>query len=92
MISHCFGDLDLFVNNFDSIFPEIMSNYSELNMTNYRTPDCYCLQCIEFKECSFCPLETVFSGSTIGKIPGYVCEMKKILRNEKKGFWKELEN
>ncbi|MCK4836750.1 MAG: hypothetical protein KAT17_08930 [Candidatus Aminicenantes bacterium] len=89
---YCFGNLDSFINNYDTIYPEIRSNYSELNMTNYNTPDRYCLQCIEMKECNLCPLETVFSGSIIGKIPGYICEIKKVLRKEKKSFWKELEN
>jgi uncharacterized protein len=88
---YCFGDLDTFGNKQATLYPKILSNYSKMNLIGYQTPDRNCLQCVEMKECGLCPVEPLFSGSTLGKIPGYVCEMKKITREEKNKFWKDLE-
>lgn len=91
-LKYCFGDLDTFIENYERIYPEILSNFSNLRMDYYYTSDTFCMQCDELKECEVCPMDAAFSSSIIGKIPVWTCEIKKIFRKEKKLFWKELES
>jgi len=88
---YCFGDLDSFVENHGTAYPEILSNFSTLRTDHFFTPKISCILCDDLEECGVCPLDTVFSGSITKKIPLWICEIKKIFRNEKRLLWKELE-
>jgi len=83
---YCFGNLDSFIRDFRVVYPNILSNHCRLSMGYFETPEAYCLQCGELGECSVCPLEAAFSGSKIGKVPSWICEMGKIFRREKERF------
>jgi sulfatase maturation enzyme AslB (radical SAM superfamily) len=87
---YCFGDLDSFTENYEKMYPEILSNFSNLRTDHFFTPDSSCILCDELEECGVCPLDTVRSGSITKEIPSWVCEIKRILRKEKKLFRKEL--
>lgn len=88
---YCFGDLDSFTDNYEEVYPEILSNFKNLCTDHFFTPNTSCILCDELEECGVCPMDTAFSGSITGKIPLWVCEIKKILREEKKIFRRELE-
>jgi len=88
---YCFGDLDSFTENFERVYPEILSNISSLRTDHFSTPDTSCILCEELEECGVCPLDTAFSGSITKRIPPWICDIKKILREEKKIFRRELE-
>lgn len=88
---YCFGELDSFIEDHEKIYPEVLSNYSNLRMDNFYTDDSLCKKCPELEECWACPVDAAFSCSIIGKIPGWTCKIKKIFRKEKELFWKELE-
>ncbi len=88
---YCFGDVDSFIENHERIYTEVMANYLNLCMDKFYTDDQACNQCLNLKECWTCPLDAAFSSSIIGKIPGWTCKIKKILRKKRELFWKELE-
>lgn len=87
---YCFGDLDSFVENHETVYPEILSNFSTLRTDHFFTQETSCILCDELEECGVCPLDTAFSGTITKKIPTWICEIKKIFRKEKSLFWKEL--
>ncbi|NIM89767.1 MAG: 4Fe-4S cluster-binding domain-containing protein [Candidatus Aminicenantes bacterium] len=88
---YCFGNLDEFIKNQKRIYPEILSNYSELSMDHFYSRDNLCTQCDELNECVVCPMSNILSGSDIKTVPPWICEQNKILIKEKRLFWKEIE-
>jgi sulfatase maturation enzyme AslB (radical SAM superfamily) len=87
---YCFGELDSFIENHERIYSKVLRNYFGLRMDNFSTPDASCRHCTELGECKVCPMNAALSGFSIGKIPSWTCEIKKIMRKEKELFWKEL--
>ena len=88
---YCFGDLNSFVQNYKKIYPGILANYSNLRMDRNFTQGTRCIECKDLGSCGSCPVDNLFSSSDIRKIAPWACEIKKIFRQEKKLFWKELE-
>lgn len=88
---YCFGNLNSFIENHESIYPKILSNYSGLRMNHFYTPDTYCNLCEELEECRVCPLDNKLAGFPIREIPPWICEANKIFRKEKRLFWQEME-
>lgn len=86
-----FGSLDNLTKNHKNIYPKICSNYSRLSMDNFSTSNNKCFLCSEIENCAVCPVNASFSGAPLGKIPDYVCEIKKLLIREKSIFQKELQ-
>jgi hypothetical protein len=86
----CFGDLNAFVEDFDKIYPEILTNYSNLRMDQFRTKDTLCAECDELKECSVCPIDNRTFSPNLKEIPPWTCEKNKIFREVKRDFWREL--
>jgi sulfatase maturation enzyme AslB (radical SAM superfamily) len=83
---YCFGDVDTFIGNHRTIYPQILENYSTLRMDRFSTPDRLCLFCDDIEECWICPLAVALTSGTIGRIPASVCRGAKMWRNEKRLF------
>lgn len=88
---YCFGDLESFVENYETVYPEILSNFSTLRTDHFFTQETFCILCDDLEECGVCPLDTASSGSITKRIPTWMCKIKKIFRKEKKLLWKKLE-
>jgi hypothetical protein len=84
-----FGTLDRFIANYKNIYPRIYRNYAWLSTDNYSTTTMDCYLCPELEYCQICPINAAFTGSPLGKIPGYVCEIQRIKAKEKKEFREE---
>jgi len=89
---YCFGDFHSFVKNHDTIYPEILLNYSNLRMDQYYTSDIRCVECSDLYSCGACPADNLLSSSDVRKVASWKCEIKKILRRNKRLFWEELES
>jgi sulfatase maturation enzyme AslB (radical SAM superfamily) len=89
-LKFCFGSLESFVNNHERIYPEILNNYSNLQMDYFYTSKNVCMLCDEMKECVVCPIDAALGGQIIGKIPDWVCQIRKISREEKRNFLRDL--
>ncbi len=87
---YCFGHLDSFTENYEKVYPEILSNISTLRTDHFSTPHTSCILCDDLEECGVCPMDTAFSGAITKRIPPWICDIKKILRQEKRNFRKEL--
>ena len=88
---YCFGPIEAFVQSAEKVYPDILAHYSRFRMDNFFTPECFCGRCKELEDCFVCPVDTAVGDSIIGKIPGYLCEIKKIIREEKRRFIKDVE-
>jgi sulfatase maturation enzyme AslB (radical SAM superfamily) len=86
-----FGDLDTFAKNHKKVYPKISSNYANLVMDNFATPHKECLVCSDLEDCSVCPMVAALSGASIGEIPSFVCEIKKIRIAERQKFWEQIQ-
>ncbi len=87
---YCFGSLDAFIANHETIYPTILSNHSSLCIDKFFTPIQPCSQCEEIQECEVCPVDNLFLGSAIGCIPTWACRMKRLYLEEKKLFLDEI--
>lgn len=85
-----FGDLEKFSKNTDKIYKKVLSRYSQLNMENYATPKKNCFLCPEKENCDICPIITAYTTSKIGKIPEFVCLLKRRVIQAKKAFLYDL--
>jgi len=86
----CFGSLDDFTANHENIYPRISSNYAQLSMDNFSTPEMSCFLCSELKNCVICPVNAAFSGVSLGKIPHYACHIQKIKMRTREKFKREI--
>lgn len=85
-----FGDFDKFSKHPEKIYERIMARYDQLNMENYSTPSKNCFLCPEFENCDICPVITAYTSSKLGRIPEFVCRLKRINIQAKKTFLNEL--
>lgn len=90
-LKYCFGSVESFVNNHKQIYPKILKNYSNLRMGYFFTSQNFCTLCEEVTDCVVCPVDAALGSLIIGKIPDWVCRIRKILREEKQLFLEELE-
>lgn len=91
-LMYCFESLDSFVDNHEQVYPKILKNYSNLRMEYFFTSDNFCMLCEEMKDCVVCPVDAAFASSIIGKIPYWICQVRRILREEKLNFLRDLES
>lgn len=75
---YCFGDLDYFAENHETIYPRILSNYACLRMDNFQCGDSYCFVCGDIFNCRVCPVNAAYTSSVLGKIPGWICAINRI--------------
>jgi len=88
-LKYCFGSLNSFIENHETVYPEIIANYSNLNMGYFFTSKTFCMLCEDMEECVVCPMDAAMASPTTGKIPDWTCKIRKILRQEKVFFYEE---
>lgn len=87
---YCFGSLDSFIKNHQQVYPEILKNYSFLSMDRFFTHGNFCAHCEDLYDCVVCPVDTMLGDTMVGMIPGWVCRIRKIVREEKRLFAKNI--
>jgi MoaA/NifB/PqqE/SkfB family radical SAM enzyme len=83
-LKYGFGGLDMFIRQHEEIYPAIIQNYSGLRMDNFCTDDEFCMFCEHVYGCSVCPVDARMGSSIMGKIPDWVCRMRRILIGERR--------
>jgi len=91
-LKYYFGTLDFFRKNHKIVYPKILSNYSKLRTDYFWTSEKLCMLCDNLKECRICPMDAAFSGSIIGKVTQWTCQINKILLKEKKVLWQKIKD
>ncbi len=91
-LKYYFGNLDFFIKNHKTVYPKILSNYSKLRADYFWTSEKLCMLCDNIEECRICPMDAAFSGSIIGKVTQWTCQINKILLKEKKLLWQRIKS
>jgi sulfatase maturation enzyme AslB (radical SAM superfamily) len=88
--SYCFGDLDDFIRNHETLYPQIVANYSHLKQDMFFRENQHCFLCRELEYCRVCPVNAAYSTSFIGKIPPWICSLNKIEKRQKSKFLNKI--
>jgi len=91
-LKYSFGSLESFIENHEQVYLEILENYSDLRMEFFFTPHHLCAQCDEMMDCAVCPVDAALGSSFIGKIPEWVCRIRRISREERNCFHEDLKS
>jgi sulfatase maturation enzyme AslB (radical SAM superfamily) len=84
--------LDDFISSHRSLYPEMSWSYSNLSTDNFSTTEIQCFLCGYLSECRICPMEAMFSGLPLGKVPDYLCEIQRIKIKAKRSFYRSIES
>ena len=87
---YCFGHVDDFISNHRDVYHEKLENYSDLRMDFFWSENRHCLLCDDLYDCRVCPIDAALASSSIGKIPGWVCEINSIWKKERQLFLNEV--
>ena len=87
---YCFGDLDHFIEHYETLYPRVLSNYARLRTDNFQCGDSYCFLCSDIFSCRVCPVNAAYVTSELGKVPGWVCKITKIQALARDGFHKRI--
>jgi len=90
--SFCFGEVDEFKKNMNSIYPKVLEEYKPLKMEYFFAEEMFCQFCPDLKDCAVCPAEAAFSTNIIGMIPAHSCQLRKVIRRQVKEFWAAINN
>ncbi len=90
--TYSFGELDHFIENHETLYPQVLSNYTVLGQDFFFTGKQFCFLCQEVENCGICPVSAAHATSFIGKIPTWMCGLKQVLRREKVKFLKEIDS
>lgn len=85
-----FGKLDDFIKDYNTLYPQILVNYSELRQNFFFTENQDCFLCHEVEHCRTCPVNAAYSTSLIGKIPPWLCHLNRIQNEAKEKFLKKI--
>jgi len=85
-----FGDLDSFIDHHKTLYSEMLPNYIDLRMDNFRSEESYCFLCPDIYSCDVCPVYAAYSSGVLGKIPGWICKINKQKKKMKNYFHKKI--
>ncbi|MDH5386122.1 MAG: 4Fe-4S cluster-binding domain-containing protein [Candidatus Aminicenantes bacterium] len=88
---YCFGNVESFIENHKKVYLKVLKNYSDLRMQYFFTSKSYCTLCEDVRDCVVCPVDAALGSAILGKIPDWVCRIRKILRAERKLFLEDAE-
>jgi len=92
LIAYCFGDIRDFATNDEAVYSSAIQKYKALRQENFSSENRACRDCPDILLCSACPATAAFSTGVLGKIPAWMCDLKKIWREEVARFWAEADS
>lgn len=87
---YCFGDLDNFIDHYETIYPPILSHYARLRTDNFSCGDSYCFLCGDIFSCRVCPVNAAYATSQLGKVPAWECKINRIRAKMRDEFHKRI--
>ncbi len=87
---YSFGDLDYFIEHYETLYPRILSNYAQLRTDNFECEGSYCFLCSDIFSCRACPVNAAYVTSELGKVPGWVCKITRIQAKVRDEFHKRI--
>jgi sulfatase maturation enzyme AslB (radical SAM superfamily) len=90
-----FGTLTDFIAHYETRYPEIAANYSDLHQDFFRVENegkegTFCFLCEDIKGCVVCPVNAAYSSGSLGKISCRQCQLNKIQMNARRNFHQKL--
>lgn len=85
-----FGKSVEFKQDFRKKYRKISSHYRRFKMDNFYTTHSRCFLCPLIEKCGVCPVLRKPSNHPLLFVPSYICEINKILINERENFAGEL--
>ncbi|MCP5047205.1 MAG: hypothetical protein GY940_08535, partial [bacterium] len=92
-----FGTLTDFIANYETCYPKILDNYSQLRQDYFQVEreQCgetdYCFLCQEVEGCMVCPVNAAYSSGSLGKISCRKCKLVKLQANARNNFIEKLQ-
>lgn len=87
---YCYGPLEEFQKHPEEARLRLAPHYGRLAMDNFATSRGECFLCPEVERCTVCPVNAAFSGSPLGRIPLYVCRIRKIVMQAENRFRRQI--
>lgn len=88
--NYCFGDFREGEGFPQDAYSAVCRNYGHLRQEAFSSEQKACRDCLRLLYCSVCPASAAFGTGTIGKVPTWMCEMKKIWREEINTYWEAV--
>jgi sulfatase maturation enzyme AslB (radical SAM superfamily) len=88
---YCFGHIDDFAVRHKKTYPEILVNYRNLKQQSFWCTGRICALCEDLEACRVCPMDAAFSGSIIGHVPDWSCQINQIRIRERRDFFSRIE-
>ncbi len=85
-----FGQLDEITDNGRLKFKQISKNHNRFRMDHFYTPQKPCFLCGEVDQCGMCPISIALTGTPLGKIPSYACQLNRIHNREYRRFHRKI--
>jgi radical SAM protein with 4Fe4S-binding SPASM domain len=85
---YCYGDVKKFEDGARDGSSAIHGNYALLRQEVFSSERKACRKCRRLLSCSACPAAAAFYTGAIGRIPAWLCDMKKIWQEETGRFWR----
>ncbi len=89
---YCFGYIQEFIEGKANAYHLKSRNYAKLRMDNFSAGEQECRECAHLLICEVCPVTGAYSTGSIGKIPSWRCQMKRIWHEEIARFWDAAKN
>ena len=89
--AYSFGSVDEFIQKHEEIYPEMRHRYSRIRLDKCRTDETPCIRCLDLLHCTICPVAAAFGSRRIGRIPGWVCEIRRVFSKERRAFWNAVD-
>lgn len=86
--NYCFGKIQELVRRPQNEYSAVYKSYRLLCQDGFSSEHQSCRKCSRLLSCSACPAIAAFSTGAIGRIPAWMCDMKKIWQEEISRFWK----
>jgi sulfatase maturation enzyme AslB (radical SAM superfamily) len=83
---YAFGTLTDFIAHYQTRYPGILANYSELRQDFFQVEENFCFLCQDLGGCMVCPVNAAYSTGSLGKVSCRQCELLKIQKNAQRNF------
>ncbi|UCH93731.1 MAG: radical SAM protein [Candidatus Aminicenantes bacterium] len=93
------GTLTDFIANYETRYPVILANYSELRQDFFQVDkknpgengeNEFCFLCEDIDGCVVCPVNAAYTSGALGKVSYHKCQLIKIQRHAQENFRQKL--
>ena len=86
---YAFGTLTDFIANYETRYPGVLANYSQLRQDYFQVEGegtNFCFLCRDVEACMVCPVNAAYTSGSLGKISCGKCRLIKMQINARRNF------